>query len=145
MNGRAERLNRGCFCISLDRPKLSAALDREVGETGFAAALMATHPTLFSDVPVFVPSDTLDKIRQVIAAIEAVARLPGYRAAALSYAPAIATKDFGPVSALMGYDFHITPDGPQLIEINSNAGGAFLNALLARAQRGCFAGGRLGN
>ena len=141
MNGRAERLNRGCFCISLDRSKLSAALDREVGETGFAAAFMATHPTLFSNVPVFVPSDTLDKIRQVIAAIEAVARLPGYRAAVLSYAPAIAVKDFGPVGAFMGYDFHITPDGPQLIEVNSNAGGAFLNALLARAQRACCAGG----
>jgi hypothetical protein len=143
VNGRAERLNRGCFCISLDRPKLSAALDNEIGETGFAAGLMATHPTLFSSVPVFVPSDTLHKIRQVIAAIEAVARLPGYRAAVLSYAPAIAVKDFGPVGAFMGYDFHITPDGPQLIEVNSNAGGAFLNALLAQAQRGCCAGGRV--
>ena len=142
-HGRAERLNRGCFCISLDRPKLSVALDHEVGETGFAFALMATHPTLFSNVPVFVPSDTLDKIGQVIAAIEAVARLPGYRATVLSYAPAIAVKDLGPLGAFMGYDFHITPDGPQLIEVNSNAGGAFLNALLARAQRACCAGGRV--
>lgn len=142
VNGRAERLNRGCFCISLDREELSVALDHEVGETGFAAALMATHPILFSNVPVFVPSDTLAKIGQVIAAIEAVARLPGYRAAVLSYAPAVAIKDFGPRGAFMGYDFHITPDGPQLIEVNSNAGGAFLNSLLARAQRACCAGGR---
>jgi hypothetical protein len=29
----------------------------------------------------------------------------------------------------MGYDFHITPAGPRLIEINTNAGGALLNGL----------------
>ena len=30
-------------------------------------------------------------------------------------------------------------DGPRLIEVNTNAGGAFLNALLARAQHACCA------
>ena len=39
----------------------------------------------------------------------------------------------------MGYDFHITPNGPQLIEVNTNAGGAFLNSALAQAQRACCA------
>lgn len=28
----------------------------------------------------------------------------------------------------MGYDFHLSPAGPKLIEINTNAGGAFLNS-----------------
>jgi hypothetical protein len=37
----------------------------------------------------------------------------------------------------MGYDFHLAPEGPKLIEVNTNAGGAFLNALLAKAQRAC--------
>jgi hypothetical protein len=37
----------------------------------------------------------------------------------------------------MGYDFHLAHEGPKLIEINTNAGGAFLNALLARAQHAC--------
>jgi hypothetical protein len=37
----------------------------------------------------------------------------------------------------MGYDFHLSPDGPRLIEINTNAGGAFLNAALARAHHAC--------
>jgi len=36
-----------------------------------------------------------------------------------------------------GYDFHLGSDGPKLIEINSNAGGALLNAVLAQAQRAC--------
>ena len=37
----------------------------------------------------------------------------------------------------MGYDFHLGENGPQLIEINTNAGGAFLNTVLARAQHRC--------
>lgn len=122
---------------------MAAALDLEVGEAGFAANLAATHPNLFSNVPVFVPTETLEKIVQVVAAIEAVSRLPSYQATVLAYCPTIAVRDFGPLGAFMGYDFHITPDGPQLIEVNSNAGGAFLNALLARAQRACCAGGRV--
>ncbi|MCP4902751.1 MAG: hypothetical protein GY906_37800, partial [bacterium] len=51
--------------------------------------------------------------------------------------PAIATLDHGPVGVFFGYDFHTTPDGPRLIEINTNAGGALLNALLAASQRVC--------
>jgi hypothetical protein len=39
----------------------------------------------------------------------------------------------------MGYDFHLDDDGPRLIEVNTNAGGAFLNALLARVQSACCA------
>jgi hypothetical protein len=57
----------------------------------------------------------------------------------LAQAPAIARFDPGPVGVLMGFDFHATPQGPRLIEINTNAGGAFLTAALARAQRACCA------
>jgi hypothetical protein len=37
----------------------------------------------------------------------------------------------------MGYDFHLSDAGPQIIEINTNAGGAFLNAALMAAQTEC--------
>jgi hypothetical protein len=39
----------------------------------------------------------------------------------------------------MGYDFHLGHTGPRLIEINTNAGGALLNAYLLQAQRICCA------
>jgi hypothetical protein len=39
----------------------------------------------------------------------------------------------------MGYDFHVSEDGPRLIEINTNAGGALLHAAAARAHRACCA------
>lgn len=135
----AEVLNKGCFCITLDRQALEKALDREAGTSGFAARLAGSHPLLFSNVPVFVPAETMAEMARVVTAVEAAARLPGYRDAALAWAPAIAQAEFGPLGALMGYDFHITPDGPRLIEVNTNAGGAFLNTVLARAQSACCA------
>lgn len=137
--GEAERLNRGCFCITLDRDALTEALNRQVGSPDFAKALGESHPSLFSNVPVFVPAETLMEMARVVDAVEAAARSPGYREAALSWAPPIARVDFGPVGALMGYDFHVAPSGPKLIEVNTNAGGAFLNAALAQAQRACCA------
>jgi glutathione synthase/RimK-type ligase-like ATP-grasp enzyme len=78
-------------------------------------------------------------MRAIVSAIEAIAYQPQYEQAALSWAPAIARSDHGPLGAFMGYDFHLTPDGPKLIEINTNAGGAFLNAFLAQAQIACCA------
>ena len=138
---RAEALNQGCYCTTLDRDRLAEAFDREVGIKGFARQLSESHPTLFSNIAVFVPSTALDAMMRIIDAIEAAARLPGFRTTALAAAPPIAHRDFGPAGALMGYDFHLTPAGPQLIEVNTNAGGAFLNAVLARAQRACCAAG----
>jgi hypothetical protein len=71
--------------------------------------------------------------------VDAAAALPGYREAVLTRSPEIACFDPGPLGGLLGFDFHCTPHGPRLIEINTNPGGAFLNAALARAQRACCA------
>lgn len=57
----AELLNRGCFCFTLDRQALETELDREVGDAGFAVSLSRSHPLLFSNVPVFVPAETMAK------------------------------------------------------------------------------------
>jgi len=40
--------------------------------------------------------------------------------------PATAGAMFDESSILMGYDFHLTGDGPRLIEINNNAGGLYI-------------------
>lgn len=138
MTGEAERLNKGCICVTLDRDALAAAFDREVG-AGFTQGLERSHPLLFADVSVFVPEAVLAAMTRVVAAVEASARLPGYRQVALGRASPLADRDHGPAGALMGYDFHLATDGPKLIEINTNAGGAFLTAPLARAQRACCA------
>ena len=38
----------------------------------------------------------------------------------------------------MGLDFHLGTDGPRLIEINTNPGGALLNVVLLQAQTACM-------
>ena len=135
-----EPSNPDCMCVTLDRAALLQTLDAESGQPGFGAALANTHPFLFASSPVFMAPRTLAEMNKVVSAVEAVARLPAYQAEVLAWAPNSATRDFGPAGALMGYDFHSTEDGPILIEINTNAGGAFLNAILARAQRACCGG-----
>jgi hypothetical protein len=79
----------------------------------------------------------MEAMREVVRAIDAVARAPAYLERVAEHLPPIARFSPGPVGVFMGYDFHLTTAGPQLIEINTNAGGAFLNAQLARAQRAC--------
>ncbi len=132
-------LNQDCFCITIDRGKLGAALGVASGQPGLYDQIAATHPHLFSNVPVFLPAASLDAMLDTVAAIEAVAQIPAFRDAVLAWAPPIAHRGPGPVGALMGYDFHLGEDSPKLIEVNTNAGGAFLNALLARAQSLCCA------
>ena len=135
----SELLNQECFCITLDRDALCDALEREVGDAEFCATFIRTRPHLFSNAPVFISeSETIEMLR-IVRAIEAATRLPGYQRAALSWAPEFAQHDFGPRGVFMGFDFHVAAAGPRLIEVNTNAGGAFLNALLADAQRACCA------
>ena len=139
IEAKSARFNRNCFCITLDRDALSATLDREAGATGFYEAFAGPRPHLFSNVPVFLSKSVIEEMRGIVDAIEAAAKLPGYHDTVLSWGPEIAQQDFGPVGALMGYDFHLDDAGPRLIEVNTNAGGAFLNALLAKAQKTCCA------
>jgi len=135
----SDRLNQTCFCITLDREALCEALKSEAGDPEFCAALIETRPHLFSNVPVFLSAAAVAEMGKIVAAIEATSRLPDYRRTVLARAPEIAQKDFGPIGVFMGYDFHLDDEGPRLIEVNTNAGGAFLNALLSRAQRACCA------
>lgn len=130
-------LNRQCFCVTLERGALRTAIRTEAGDPELADALLAGRPHLFSDTPVFLSKRDLSAMLEVVAAIEAAAETPAYQQAVLAWAPEIAHADFGPRGAFMGYDFHLGAAGPRLIEINTNAGGAFLNALLVRAQSVC--------
>lgn len=129
--------NAACTCITLDREMLIRTLDTDIGSEGFGLGLSVSHPYLFANSPVFLAPETMTAMKAVVAAIECAATLPLFRAATLEWTPPIALADFGPLGALMGYDFHLTENGPALIEINTNAGGAFLNAALAKAQRAC--------
>ncbi|MFZ6748779.1 hypothetical protein [Undibacterium sp. Ren11W] len=138
-----ELLNEQCFCISLQEGALEQALQDELtlpGAENIFALISERCPHLFSARPVFISSSQAERIAQVVQAIESVVALPAYRAAVLDYAPEIARHTpRGARGVFFGYDFHVNAERIALIEINTNAGGAMLNALLARAQHACCA------
>ena len=135
-----EQLNRDCFCFSLDRDALAHALDAELGQPGRSALMRERCPSVFAAQPVFVAAPQLQRIAQVVRAVESVVALPAFREQALAAAPAIARLGAGgALGVFFGYDFHLDRGRLGLIEINTNAGGAMLNAMLARAQRSCCA------
>ncbi len=133
----ADLLNHGCDCRTLNHDLLRQRLESDPGLSGLAQSIGQTRPHLFSDTVVFVSRPMADTIARAVEFIEQIIALPAYQELALSRAPEIARCAFGPLGVFMGYDFHVGAQGPRLIEINTNAGGALLNAALARAQHAC--------
>lgn len=138
-NTSIEALNRSCFCISLDEPALRLRLAADLGSQGLPQAMEQSHPHLFASVPMFVSRDHVQAMARVVAGVEGVVATAHYRKAVLAWAPSIAGFDPGPAGGLLGYDFHLGPGGPQLIEINTNPGGALHNTVMGRAHRSCCA------
>lgn len=133
----AEGLNRGCTCRTLNPERLQRQLELEPSLAGLGEEITRTRPNLFSATAVFVSQGQLTRMASIVREVDKVVALAGYREAVLARTPDIARLDFGPTGAFLGFDFHMTTRGPQLIEINTNAGGALLNAALARAQQAC--------
>lgn len=93
------------------------------------AELLAARPHLFSSAVVPIAADDLARMRELIAAVERVVALPAW--AEFAKVGSGRTAPDAASGVFMGYDFHLTPAGPQLIEINTNAGGGLLAALQA--------------
>jgi hypothetical protein len=128
----ASRLNRHCHCVGTDVNGLRRELDHAVD-----SSLETSHPHLFSKLPVFVSERDRSAMRETIRAIESVTALPTYRQLVLGSAPNTASDEINSRAGILGYDFHITGEGPQLIEINTNPGGALLAVEMLRAQEQC--------
>jgi hypothetical protein len=98
------------------------ALQRELQAVGaeWYALVQERCPHLFAAAPVYISELQLQQMRAVIAAVEEAVGAPEPQAA---------------LGVFYGYDFHLNEQGTHLIEINTNAGGAFLMALLAASQR----------
>jgi hypothetical protein len=118
----AATLNTACFCPQLPPRE---PLPDEIAIPQYAAA------------PLFVAQRDIDSMRAVIRVIDTLADSDPWRARVLPQAPAIAQRDPGYPSVLFGFDFHLTEAGPQLIEINTNAGGALVATQLLSGQSGC--------
>jgi len=136
--GGAESLNRSCFCISLDADALKRELETDPETRSVYPLILENCPHLFAALPVFVSRRHLEEMANIVQAVESVVALSAFRDIVLEWSAPIARFDAGGARGVfLSYDFHVTGAGPKLIEINTNAGGALLNAVLARAQRGC--------
>jgi hypothetical protein len=127
----ADVLNRDCDCSVADLSGL---------QRGLETALSETHANLFSDAPVFVDRRHTDDMRELVAVVSRVAGSTGFVESVLPDAPAIARLPQPTAGVFLGFDFHVTPEGPRLIEINTNAGGAMLNVFARGLMTDCCAG-----
>lgn len=94
-----------------------AAADLTAGSIPYAQTILA------------LPLAQLAVMRRTIEILFRVAHGPAYAARVDEAAGETARFESGAHGVFMGYDFHLTGHGPQLIEINTNAGGALLNGL----------------
>lgn len=129
--------SHSCLCRSLDRERFAEVVAEWSKEIPALPQLLAERPHLIAPVALLVPEADLQTIARLVAAIEALASRSAWQERALVDAPALAQRPYAPAGVFMGFDFHLTERGPQLIEINTNAGGAFINALIRLVQRGC--------
>jgi hypothetical protein len=115
----------------VNRKFLNAALEN------FKAAnpgvLQQAHDTMFSDVAILITPAQMQQMRGVIAAVEKLVAMPTWQQHVLDDA----NQQYTPANpgVFFGYDFHLNAQGAHLIEINTNAGGAFLSALFEQSQQ----------
>lgn len=127
-------LNQRCACEVVDILRLHESIRGAFPEFTTDPAV---HAHLFSPYALFVDRPALEAMGRVAAAVFDVAGNPGYGQRVLQWAPDIATHDPASAGGVLGLDFHLTVDGPRLIEVNTNPGGLLLNAVLLDGVRSC--------
>lgn len=90
---------------------------------------MSLYREAISDLTVHLPRRDLRAMIRTVRVLYRLSRQAAYREMVLPQLPQAARFDPGHDAVLMGYDFHLTADGPRLIEVNTNAGGALLSYL----------------
>ncbi len=144
-NAEVPQMNDDIAAAPIDRIALELAI-RQQG-VKFHSSITAQHAHLFADVQVCIAAGQLAQMEALIAAVEQVVKLPGWMSGCplpqagegTSAAPSVHGSNLG---VFFGYDFHLNESGAHLIEINTNAGGAFLNALLLQSQVNVSSPGR---
>jgi hypothetical protein len=126
-----------CRAFSIDADLLRESFLSRLPNPALVDAQLSAVGPLFAACPVEISREELDAMAAIIAAIERAVRSRLFQDTVLSRSPAIARVPPGPKGVFYGYDFHLGDAGPRLIEINTNAGGGFLNPHLAQAQKAC--------
>ncbi len=120
-------INQTCTCVPLEQ----LGLDTSAQQVSITDKPLAVS-TLFANTPVFLSQSDREQIDAVISAIYTLITLPAYRAHCTQRSPHIDHRDDDTQGLVSGFDFHLSAGGPQLIEVNTNAGGAFITQSLIR-------------
>lgn len=138
---KADFLNKNCHCRTLDAVQLASTLVHQPQNDATGI--------YFSESPHFLSEKDLNSISQFVSLHEILVKSPAYIDHALRNNRAFselfgyennfqdlisAVREHGVFNS---YDFHITADGPRLIEINSNAAGAVLSFLAQQQAIDC--------
>lgn len=105
--------------------------DRHLLENTLGAGVLAERPHLFSATQVALPGAEYALIVDFVSAVTDLVASPAYQAA-VAERDAIVLAPMSP-GVCLAFDFHVGSGAPQLIEINTNAGGSLLVTLLERA------------
>ena len=140
MDGRrpdsAQFINKTCICKTLKDDELREQLAKEPLMKDLYDEIRASRPHLFSSTMVFISQLQLAQMTKLISVIEKVIQSEPFKKLVFEGRDSSSVPQKG---VFMGYDFHLSPEGPKLIEINTNAGGGLLNAELVKAQSECCA------
>ncbi|CAA7612530.1 hypothetical protein [Magnetospirillum sp. SS-4] len=118
--------------VSVSDDRLWEAIGRDIGAPEVTQALRSRQG-LLSPCAVLLPRHQAERVEAAVRALHAAFSHPGLVAAALEIARGEELPDNGLGGWILGFDFHLTPEGPKLIEINTNPGGMLAVATQARA------------
>lgn len=125
-----EYLNETCNCMPIDPGRVAATI---AGGSLALQTSLAQRPVMFAGSPVFLSPADLSDMQAQVSSIEKILYTPDFEELLFNrcndqhseLAQPICRGESTP-GLFMGYDFHMTREGPRLIEINTNAGGAFI-------------------
>ena len=137
MLDKAAKLNAQCSCISVDSKKLDIEVHRLIDDLSLAETTATKISSMLSKSGVFIDHAALEQIDQLVKAVLKVCELPLFQKLVLDNAPPIAKHKQVVAGFYYWFDFHLGVNGPQLIEINTNAGGAMICALEVGASKNC--------
>lgn len=134
-------INSFCHCLPFDAEERRARVAVGSGDQRLANFL-TDRPGLYAGTAVFLSRDHYQQMTKLVEAIAKSTETESYQATIQARNPSIdQTLQRQSRSVLMGIDFHISSDGPRLIEINTNAGAAFLSKQFADMGSACLTAG----
>ncbi len=123
---KLQEINQHCYCFPIHRQNVEQTISA-LSSSPAMPDLLADRPNYFANTAVFLSESRYSEILSQINAIEDVIRSPEFQTDIIDRQPnPLFHAQAKTQGAFMGYDFHINEEGAHLIEINSNAGGAFI-------------------